>query len=90
MSKVLNINEWAKEHKAFWEDAAKNGLRVSIVDTLIRHTWAEEQPEEDGEYLVRISIGNEISCKVVQITAGDTAWSNNITHWWHTPKVTVE
>lgn len=49
---TFNVNEWAEETKTFWDKAEKDGIRLPVIDNLVRHKWPEEKPEHGKEYLV--------------------------------------
>ncbi len=66
-------------------------LEATNSDTLIRHKWPEEKPEDDKQYLVRLKFedGDTVNGTLCYDTKAGR-WcgvSSLVTHWWNLPEV---
>ena len=61
-----------------------------VVDSMIRHKWPDEKPDEDGQYLIRIiSPSGSVYYRLRGYEDGEWHnFGNYLTHWWNLPEVT--
>ena len=76
--------------KGIVKDALMSWVRQNGVDTLIRHKWPDEKPDEDGQYLIRIiSPSGSVYYRLRGYEDGEWHnFGNYLTHWWNLPEVT--
>ena len=75
--------------KGIVKDALMSWVRQNGVDTLIRHKWPDEKPDEDGQYLIRIiSPSGSVYYRLRGYEDGEWRnFGNYLTHWWELPEV---
>lgn len=61
-----------------------------MIDNLIRHKWPEEEPEKDGQYLIKVvAMSGLVNYHLMGYEDGKWHnFGNYITHWWELPEVT--
>ena len=76
--------------KGIVKDALMSWVRQNGVDTLIRHKWPDEKPDEDGQYLIRIiSPSGSVYYRLRGYEDGEWHnFGNYLTHWWNLPEAT--
>ena len=83
-SRKAKLNDWAVN----FVDTITNGMNS---DTLIRHKWPEEKPEENRQYLVRVEYDDNGAIVTTDEWNGIDWYAHiegYITHWWNLPDVT--
>lgn len=98
MDDVFNIDEWAERSRIFWEDFEKNGLKLPVIDSLVRHKWPEDKPYKSKEYLVDAKNSKDkVKFYSVELDEwgtkdGDIIITSGFSpnYWWEFPKVVKE
>lgn len=97
MPDVFDLKKWAEAHKAFWDDVEKNGLKLPVIDSLVRNQWPESKPiydpEKNNDYL--LWCGGFEQAKYhpdgyFHNFVGGCAYEfgDEVVYWWKLPEVT--